>query len=119
MAMTRHVRPYEHPARQLTEDSLAAGVCSVCMDPVAVGLDGRLRHTGREARAQLVTDAGNAEVINALTERICAALDQLQGDDVTNRDRARLAAETVWLAGAARTRRAAWRPPGRRRSTAA
>lgn len=112
MAMTRHARPYKHPARQLTGDDRERGVCTICDRPVATTLGGRLRHLG-EARPPLVTDPADAAVIAALAELVHAALGQL-GADATDHDRARVAAETAWLAGAVRTRRAAWRPPSRR-----
>jgi hypothetical protein len=113
MVMTSHMRPYDHPARQLTADARALGVCSVCPRPVAVGLDGRLRHEG-EAVPRLVTDPEDAATVTALAELILASFEKLPPWEVTDADRARVAAEELFLAGAARRRRAAWRPPFRR-----
>ncbi|MBO2461748.1 hypothetical protein [Actinomadura violacea] len=106
-------RPFNHPARQLTDDSRTDGVCSICQQPVNWSFN-RLRHTAEAFPADLppVTES---EAFHALVHVIRDALDDLPPWEVTDDDRARIAAQRIFEAGAARTRRSSWRPSRLRR----
>ncbi len=100
-------RPYDHPATEY--DAHGHRECRICGFPVT-GIGQTLRHRG-EAIRPTVPAREDAPAFRDAYTVVEAALGEVFAPGTSDADRARVAVEALYRAGALQCRRARWKRP--------